>query len=145
MKTHEGKMWDCSYCGKKFTTKYFLKKHRRLHTGRLINSSSLSYNSFPIQARPHILATSVGKPLRSSSLSTSTCSTTLTRSRTPAPGRTVERPSKSCRLCRTTSESTAGKDRSSARLATRAFVNEFHILSIEGERCQKILNSKMIL
>ena len=30
------RMWDCTYCGKKFTTKYFLKKHRRLHTGRVL-------------------------------------------------------------------------------------------------------------
>ena len=33
VRTHETRQWDCTTCGKKFTTKYFLKKHRRLHTG----------------------------------------------------------------------------------------------------------------
>ena len=31
--SQDQKQWDCSFCGKKFTTKYFLKKHIRLHTG----------------------------------------------------------------------------------------------------------------
>ena len=133
MKTHEGKMWDCSYCGKKFTTKYFLKKHRRLHTGRLnINSSSLSYNSFPIQARPHILATFVGKPLRSSSPSTSTCFTTQMRSRTRAHGRIVGKLSRSCPPCRTTRGSTQGRDRLSARRAPRVFARGSPISSTDG-------------
>ena len=119
MKTHEGKMWDCSYCGKKFTTKYFLKKHRRLHTGKLIDSSRLSYNSFLIQARPHILATFVGKPLRSSSPSTSTCSTTRTRSLTRAHGRIVGKLSRSCRPCRTTRGSTQVNALSNAQTAPK--------------------------
>ncbi|KAK9680134.1 Zinc finger, C2H2 type [Popillia japonica] len=35
-KTAEGKQWVCDVCSKQFTTKYFLKKHKRLHTGKLI-------------------------------------------------------------------------------------------------------------
>ena len=27
------KIWSCEVCAKSFTTKYFLKKHNRLHTG----------------------------------------------------------------------------------------------------------------
>lgn len=30
---HESRQWDCDVCKKSFTTKYFLKKHKRLHTG----------------------------------------------------------------------------------------------------------------
>lgn len=30
------KVWECDVCAKSFTTKYFLKKHKRLHTGLLI-------------------------------------------------------------------------------------------------------------
>ena len=29
------KIWECDVCSKAFTTKYFLKKHKRLHTGKL--------------------------------------------------------------------------------------------------------------
>lgn len=28
------KQWECDICSKSFTTKYFLKKHKRLHTGK---------------------------------------------------------------------------------------------------------------
>lgn len=30
---NDGKQWQCDVCQKCFTTKYFLKKHKRLHTG----------------------------------------------------------------------------------------------------------------
>lgn len=30
---NDGKQWQCDVCRKCFTTKYFLKKHKRLHTG----------------------------------------------------------------------------------------------------------------
>lgn len=29
----DNKQWECDVCAKMFTTKYFLKKHKRLHTG----------------------------------------------------------------------------------------------------------------
>lgn len=32
-KVQENKQWECDVCSKMFTTKYFLKKHKRLHTG----------------------------------------------------------------------------------------------------------------
>lgn len=31
--TQPTKTWECDICAKSFTTKYFLKKHKRLHTG----------------------------------------------------------------------------------------------------------------
>lgn len=30
----DSKNWECDVCNKSFTTKYFLKKHKRLHTGK---------------------------------------------------------------------------------------------------------------
>lgn len=30
------KIWECDTCAKSFTTKYFLKKHKRLHTGEVL-------------------------------------------------------------------------------------------------------------
>lgn len=33
---NENKQWECDVCLKRFTTKYFLKKHKRLHTGKLL-------------------------------------------------------------------------------------------------------------
>jgi hypothetical protein len=30
---HDAKSWECDVCKKSFTTKYFLRKHKRLHTG----------------------------------------------------------------------------------------------------------------
>ena len=100
----------------------------------------------PISKVKHrIPATYVARHLPSSSRSTSTCSTTLTRSRTHAHGKTVARPSRSCQLFRITRESIAGRGRLFARLATRAFVSGFHILSTEGGFCTIILKSKTIV
>lgn len=36
LKAQDNKQWECDVCSKMFTTKYFLKKHKRLHTGRKI-------------------------------------------------------------------------------------------------------------
>lgn len=33
----DNKQWECDVCSKMFTTKYFLKKHKRLHTGEFGN------------------------------------------------------------------------------------------------------------
>lgn len=33
MTNADAKLWDCDICAKSFTTKYFLTKHKRLHTG----------------------------------------------------------------------------------------------------------------
>uniref|UniRef100_A0A6P7GMU9 Zinc finger protein 567-like n=1 Tax=Diabrotica virgifera virgifera TaxID=50390 RepID=A0A6P7GMU9_DIAVI len=33
-KFQDNKQWECDVCSKLFTTKYFLKKHKRLHTGK---------------------------------------------------------------------------------------------------------------
>lgn len=33
-KQQDNKQWECDVCSKMFTTKYFLKKHKRLHTGK---------------------------------------------------------------------------------------------------------------
>lgn len=33
LKVQDNKQWECDVCSKMFTTKYFLKKHKRLHTG----------------------------------------------------------------------------------------------------------------
>lgn len=38
------KLWECDICAKWFTTKYFLKKHKRLHTGACVRPSP---NCFP--------------------------------------------------------------------------------------------------
>ena len=32
-RSQDNKQWECDVCSKLFTTKYFLKKHKRLHTG----------------------------------------------------------------------------------------------------------------
>lgn len=37
-KSQDNKQWECEVCSKMFTTKYFLKKHKRLHTGEYLTS-----------------------------------------------------------------------------------------------------------
>lgn len=37
------KIWECDICAKSFTTKYFLKKHKRLHTGKICQSILIVY------------------------------------------------------------------------------------------------------
>ncbi len=36
---NNSKHWECEICHKSFTTKYFLKKHNRLHTGTLVRTN----------------------------------------------------------------------------------------------------------
>uniref|UniRef100_A0A1B0CYR2 C2H2-type domain-containing protein n=1 Tax=Phlebotomus papatasi TaxID=29031 RepID=A0A1B0CYR2_PHLPP len=43
--------WECDICAKSFTTKYFLKKHKRLHTGESLH---LLYHS---DDKPHVCST----------------------------------------------------------------------------------------
>lgn len=40
-KGNEQKQWNCDICFKSFTTKYFLKKHKRLHTGNIGEVSNI--------------------------------------------------------------------------------------------------------
>lgn len=41
----ETKLWECDICAKSFTTKYFLKKHKRLHTGIHFSLRSQDFNN----------------------------------------------------------------------------------------------------
>lgn len=42
-KVQDNKQWECDVCSKLFTTKYFLKKHKRLHTGKFIFEGCSSF------------------------------------------------------------------------------------------------------
>ncbi len=81
-------------------------------------------------------ARSVAGHLPSSSRSTSTCSTTPTRSLTPA--LSAEEPSRSCPRCRTTSAFTVERDRSSARRVERASGKEYLTWCTGGRLCSGI-------
>lgn len=60
----DNKQWECEVCLKKFTTKYFLKKHKRLHTGEMPYVCSLCGKSFTFQQsyHKHMLYHSEDKP-----------------------------------------------------------------------------------
>nr|CAI5836079.1 unnamed protein product [Callosobruchus analis] len=58
------KQWECDVCTKKFTTKYFLKKHKRLHTGEMPYTCNMCEKSFTFQQsyHKHMLYHSSEKP-----------------------------------------------------------------------------------
>ncbi|XP_073819356.1 uncharacterized protein [Musca autumnalis] len=47
------KIWECDVCSKAFTTKYFLKKHKRLHTGEMPYTCETCGRSFTFQQSYH--------------------------------------------------------------------------------------------
>lgn len=64
LKSHESKQWECDVCFKSFTTKYFLKKHKRLHTGEMPYTCAICNKSFTFQQsyHKHLLYHSDEKP-----------------------------------------------------------------------------------
>ncbi|XP_062558411.1 zinc finger protein 628 [Armigeres subalbatus] len=58
------KPWECDVCLKSFTTKYFLKKHKRLHTGEMPYSCHICGKAFTFQQsyHKHLLYHSDEKP-----------------------------------------------------------------------------------
>ncbi|XP_049548952.1 zinc finger protein 27 [Anopheles darlingi] len=64
--THDSnpKQWECDVCHKSFTTKYFLKKHNRLHTGEMPYTCGICNKSFTFQQsyHKHLLYHSDEKP-----------------------------------------------------------------------------------
>ncbi|RZC32694.1 hypothetical protein BDFB_004146 [Asbolus verrucosus] len=63
-KVHDNKQWECDVCSKMFTTKYFLKKHKRLHTGEMPYFCAQCNKSFTFQQsyHKHMLYHSSEKP-----------------------------------------------------------------------------------
>ncbi|XP_023954989.2 zinc finger protein 189 [Bicyclus anynana] len=49
----DGKQWQCDVCRKCFTTKYFLKKHKRLHTGETPYACTQCNKTFTFQQSYH--------------------------------------------------------------------------------------------
>ncbi|XP_030373722.1 zinc finger protein 721 [Scaptodrosophila lebanonensis] len=47
------KIWECDVCAKNFTTKYFLKKHKRLHTGEMPYTCQICARTFTFQQSYH--------------------------------------------------------------------------------------------
>ncbi|KAF7279772.1 hypothetical protein GWI33_006755 [Rhynchophorus ferrugineus] len=64
VRSPEYKQWSCDVCAKMFTTKYFLKKHKRLHTGEMPYSCNICNKSFTFQQsyHKHMLYHSSDKP-----------------------------------------------------------------------------------
>ncbi|XP_037037228.1 zinc finger protein 2 isoform X2 [Bradysia coprophila] len=60
----EVKAWECDVCAKSFTTKYFLKKHKRLHTGEMPYRCEICGKNFTFQQsyHKHLLYHSDEKP-----------------------------------------------------------------------------------
>ncbi|XP_017776882.1 PREDICTED: zinc finger protein 664-like [Nicrophorus vespilloides] len=58
------KQWSCDVCSKLFTTKYFLKKHKRLHTGEMpyFCAQCNKYFTFQQSYHKHMLYHSSEKP-----------------------------------------------------------------------------------
>ncbi|XP_055296416.1 zinc finger protein 34-like [Sitodiplosis mosellana] len=49
----EDRVHKCDFCNKRFTTKYFLKKHKRLHTGEMPYTCELCHRTFTFQQSYH--------------------------------------------------------------------------------------------
>lgn len=63
-KEQGNKQWECEVCSKMFTTKYFLKKHKRLHTGEMpyYCGQCNKYFTFQQSFHKHMLYHSSDKP-----------------------------------------------------------------------------------
>ncbi|XP_072935438.1 uncharacterized protein [Epargyreus clarus] len=53
LERNDGKQWQCDVCRKCFTTKYFLKKHKRLHTGETPYACTQCNKTFTFQQSYH--------------------------------------------------------------------------------------------
>ncbi|KAI5642253.1 zinc-finger double domain-containing protein [Phthorimaea operculella] len=53
LERNDNKQWQCDVCRKCFTTKYFLKKHKRLHTGETPYACTQCNKTFTFQQSYH--------------------------------------------------------------------------------------------